>query len=194
VTDGNHGRALRRLLMVLRPYLPNLVLIGGWVPEMYRLYGGFTAWRTRLSGTEELDLLFAEIDDDAVRPPLATILETAGLHAEENTLGAVWVGVRESGEKLEFLVPHEGVMAAGASVAEQVENDIAAIAAMEHTRRSLRTATNHLSLLDARSPVLLEAASELAERDRVSERQAAQDLLGHIADLRDILEQYRDAD
>lgn len=281
MTDRDRGHAFRRLLLVLRPYLPNLVLIGGWVPELYRLHGGFTEWRTRLSGTEELDLIIAGVDDGDVRPPLATILETAGLHAEEHTLGAVWVGPRESGEKLEFFVPHDGVihtlgqprrigqqegiaaiqltnlelltthtrtlmvpvvaedrvsipigitvptlgaylvtkaatylkrssaarsddrakrakdlvyvrdvMAAGANVVEQVENDIAAIAATEHTRHSLRTARNSLTLPDAQFPVLLEAASELAERDRISERQAAQDLLGHIADLRDILEQH----
>jgi hypothetical protein len=281
MTDEERSRALGRLLIVLRPYLPNLVLIGGWVPELYRLHGGFAEWRTRLSGTVELDLLVTEIDDAATRPPLATVLETAGLHPEENALGAIWAGPPESGERIEFFVPHRGVartlgrprriakqeriaaiqlsdlellashtrtltvpmaaddrtpaplgvvvptlgaylvtkaatdlkrssatemhsrskrakdlvyvrdvMAAGAEVVAQVENDITAIAATGKSRPSLRTAINNLTLLDLQSPILLEAATEVAARDRIAEGQAIRDLMGHIIDLREILRQH----
>lgn len=38
------------VLAALRPYLPDIVLIGGWVPELYRRYGGLS-WEGRLSRT-----------------------------------------------------------------------------------------------------------------------------------------------
>ncbi len=38
--------ALRRVLWELRDYLPDLILIGGWVPYLYRRYGGLGTWRS----------------------------------------------------------------------------------------------------------------------------------------------------
>jgi hypothetical protein len=34
-------RGLRSVLWTLRDYLPDLVLIGGWVPHLHRRYGVF---------------------------------------------------------------------------------------------------------------------------------------------------------
>jgi hypothetical protein len=44
-------RGLRSVLWELRDYLPDLVLIGGWVPHLHRRYGGFPEWRGELSLT-----------------------------------------------------------------------------------------------------------------------------------------------
>jgi hypothetical protein len=55
-------RALRHILWELRLYLPDLVIIGGWVPHLYRAYGGFQTWTLEVPFTSEVDLL--------VHPPL----------------------------------------------------------------------------------------------------------------------------
>ena len=277
-TDGARERALHRLLLVLRPYLPDLVLIGGWVPHLYRRYGGFAEWKSRLSGTAELDVLVTEFDDRVDRAPLATILRAADLEPEATSLGAVWTRGLGTGEKIEFFVPHDGmprsigkprrlaaqedigaiqltdldmlrrhtrqltvpvrvadegtaalgvvlptlgaylvakastfmrrtgathgddrakrpkdivymrdVMAASKEVVAQVERDI------DELRRSgyaeqLRHASNQLSILSGASPVLDQAAHELAERDGLPFEAARMDLEGYVADLRGIVD------
>lgn len=44
-------------LWVLRDYLGEMTLIGGWVPELYRRYGDVDTWRSQLSRTREADIL-----------------------------------------------------------------------------------------------------------------------------------------
>lgn len=34
-------RSLFWILVILEPYLDDIVLIGGWVPHVYRRFGGF---------------------------------------------------------------------------------------------------------------------------------------------------------
>ena len=81
------------------------------------------------------------------------------------------------------------VMAAGDAVVAQVERDIAELRQQgDRMMARIRTASNHLSLLDGTSAILDDAAAELAERDGVTSRQARLDLQGHVADLREILE------
>lgn len=103
---------LVRVLHVLRPYLPDLVLIGGWVPYLHRRYGTIRRWEAALSFTRELDLLLpAALLALENRPPLAELLRTAGLHPTDpaTTAGAViWLGPPERGEAIEFLMPHSG--------------------------------------------------------------------------------------
>jgi hypothetical protein len=56
----NPARAEQRLLDLLwsiREYLPEILIIGGWVPHLYRQYGGFSAWSAELSFTYEMDVL-----------------------------------------------------------------------------------------------------------------------------------------
>ena len=36
--DATLERALHRVLWSLRDYLPDIVIIGGWVPHLYRQY------------------------------------------------------------------------------------------------------------------------------------------------------------
>lgn len=63
--DSDLECPLRQTLWVLREYLPELVLIGGWVPELYRRYGGFAGWSSRSSYTTKLDVL-VEADAAAI--------------------------------------------------------------------------------------------------------------------------------
>jgi hypothetical protein len=273
--------ALHRILWELRPYLRDIVIIGGWVPHLYRRHGGFGEWRARLSGTAEVDVLLTDaVADPAGRPSLAAILEAAHFECEPETRGAIWRNDPASGEKIEFFVPLAGtamsagrtrdvpgqeglgamglsdidllsghtrilqvpllaleaagavvdvrvpslgaylviksstfmsrsstvggqagprrakdivyirdVMAAGAEVVNQVTQDLAQLREQgARTDVRMRTASNHLGLLDRSSAILRDAAAELGERDEISETAAALDLLGHITDLRELLE------
>lgn len=107
----NDGReqALRRVLWLLRDHLPQLVVVGGWVPQLHRAHGGFASWQSRLSGTGELDVLIASTIDLAGRPPLAALLRDAGFSDSAETRGAVWTNAPATGEKIEFFVPHTGM-------------------------------------------------------------------------------------
>lgn len=99
----------RRILIALRPYLKDVVLIGGWVPFLYRKYGGFREWRSRISRTAELDVLVIPPLPAGERPSLAKILTDAGFQpADKSGAAALWEADPRLGEVIEFLVPHEG--------------------------------------------------------------------------------------
>lgn len=101
---------LRRVLWELREYLNDIVVIGGWVPHLYRKYGGFDSWRSSLSRTGEVDILLTSALDTLGRRPLATILADAGFKPEgDRDRAAVWLGNAEQGEQIELFVPHVGV-------------------------------------------------------------------------------------
>jgi hypothetical protein len=110
MSEGNDTleQALRRVLWTLRPYLPDLIVIGGWVPHLYRRYGGFTEWKSHLSGTAEVDVLVRDAMDSSSRTPLAEILEAAGFTTDDEGRGAVWENAPGTGEKIEFFIPHQG--------------------------------------------------------------------------------------
>jgi hypothetical protein len=100
---------LRRVLWELKPYLPELVVIGGWVPHLYRRYGGFTEWKSALSRTGEVDVLVTRAIDAAGRPSIPAILEAAGFRpVGDSGPAAVWAKDPARGEMIEFLVPHVG--------------------------------------------------------------------------------------
>lgn len=102
--------SLQRILWELRPYLDDIVVIGGWVPYLYQRYGGFAAWSGRLSLTAEVDVLVPPELPPGDRPPIPTILESAGFTPTQATpQAAVWTNDPERGEKVEFLVPHVGM-------------------------------------------------------------------------------------
>jgi hypothetical protein len=99
-------RGLRAVLWELRDYLPDVVLIGGWVPHLHRRYGPFAEWRGDLSLTSELDLLVDRHLARAGRPSLPEILTAADFEqAPGSTSNAVWARQAEVGELIEFLVP-----------------------------------------------------------------------------------------
>lgn len=103
-------QGLRRILWELREYLSDIIVIGGWVPYLYRRYGGFEQWQSSLSRTGEVDILLASTLDTLGRKSLATILTEAGFKPEsEGDRSAVWTGDVRQGEGIELFVPHVGV-------------------------------------------------------------------------------------
>jgi hypothetical protein len=110
-------RALRRVLWELRAYLPDLVLIGGWVPFLYRRHGGFRTWRGGESLTREVDILTEEELPTKGRATISKRLEDAGFHPlGKSRHAAVWVRDIEAGEKVEFFVEHRGTARGRSSV------------------------------------------------------------------------------
>lgn len=103
--DEAGEQGLRHVLWSLRAFLSDLVLIGGWVPHLYRRYGGFAEWRAELSGTTEVDLLVAR---RLTRGDEATLPEALRRsHFEERAAGAVWEG-GDPEARIEFMTPHQG--------------------------------------------------------------------------------------
>lgn len=107
--SSRYEPALRRILWELRPYLDRVVVIGGWVPYLYRRYGGFTSWAAGLSLTAEVDVLVERALPAGNDPTIPEILRASGFRSTDNqAAGAVWLGDVAAGEKVEFLVPHAG--------------------------------------------------------------------------------------
>lgn len=104
--DGND---LPRLLADLAPYGTDVTLIGGWVPELYRRFGGI-AWRGHPSRTTELDLLVKQSLPQDSRPKLREILVAAGLRPSSRSSGlpAVWVDPGTDVTVVEILTPRVG--------------------------------------------------------------------------------------
>lgn len=101
-------RALQRILWALRAYLADLVIIGGWVPYLYRQYGPFP-WTGRLALTGEVDVLIGRQLAPGDRPPITEILTASGFRpASASDTPAVWMKDPDRGEKVEFMVPHAG--------------------------------------------------------------------------------------
>jgi hypothetical protein len=104
-----YERALRRILWTLREYLPDIIIIGGWVPHLYRRYGGFATWNGRLSLTAEVDVLVPAMLGTESRPPIAELLAAEGFTPRGGSVpAAVWTSAPERGERVEFLVSHSG--------------------------------------------------------------------------------------
>jgi hypothetical protein len=83
---------LRAILEDLEPYRLDLVLMGGWVPYLYRHYGGFSAWGGEDTLTFELDVLVERPLPSAGRPRLAEVLREASFRPEGgDSSAAVWV-------------------------------------------------------------------------------------------------------
>lgn len=106
---SHYEPALRRVLWELRSYLDDVVVIGGWVPYLYRQYGGFTAWTGRTSLTTEVDVLVHRPLPAGDRASIPEILRGSGFTPSADGGGAaVWLGNVQAGEMIEFLVPHTG--------------------------------------------------------------------------------------
>ena len=100
--------ALRRVLTALGPYRKDLILIGGWVPYLYQRFGKFPEWKTGIARTIELDLAVPPNLSPADRPPLATILSTAGFSPVPANSGAIWIRDDADDEMIEFFTAHQG--------------------------------------------------------------------------------------
>jgi hypothetical protein len=101
-------RTLRHILIELRPYQSELILIGGWVPYLYRHYGGLGASNDPDTLTFELDMLVPRPLPAEGRPLLAEVLRNSEFRPDGGSPAAVWVRNLEAGEKIEFLTPHRG--------------------------------------------------------------------------------------
>jgi hypothetical protein len=102
-------QTLLDLLWSIREYLPQILIIGGWVPHLYRRYGGFSAWSAELSFTYEMDVLVDRSLPPGHRAPLAELLKAAGLHpADSDARGAIWEGESSGIAKMELFTPHVG--------------------------------------------------------------------------------------
>jgi len=123
------GQALRGVLHELGPYLQDVVLIGGWVPYLYKHYGEFNRWAGVDTFTRELDVLVDRPLPREGRPPLAELLRNSKFGPEkEGTSAAVWVRGAHDGEKIEFLAPHRGTARAlGTSVPVEEQPGLGAI-------------------------------------------------------------------
>lgn len=107
--ESRYEAGLRRILQALRSYLDEIVIIGGWVPYLYKRYGGFTDWSANTSLTAEVDVLVDRRLPQRERPSIPELLRRADFRpSEEEGALAVWEGDAGAGEKIEFLVPHHG--------------------------------------------------------------------------------------
>ena len=101
--------ALIGTLLALGPYLPEIVLIGGWVPYLYLHYGDLTPDRTRTSLTIEADVLIPGELSSEDRAPLSEVLVANGFRPTTAEHSAIWAKEHgEGGERIEFLTPHTG--------------------------------------------------------------------------------------
>jgi hypothetical protein len=104
--------ALQRILWELRPYLADIVIIGGWAPYLHRRYGSDACiWKSGLSLTADVDVLITHDLSVNGRMPLAEILDAAGFKpTHSRDCAAVWANAPARGERIEFLVPHRGTI------------------------------------------------------------------------------------
>ncbi|MHB8837765.1 MAG: GSU2403 family nucleotidyltransferase fold protein [Gemmatimonadaceae bacterium] len=99
---------LKNVLGALAPYLPDIVIIGGWVPQLYRLYGGLP-WRTVTSRTTELDVLVEPALDPAGRPKIRDLLEAIRVRpARREAFPADWVSEESEATVVEFIMENPG--------------------------------------------------------------------------------------
>jgi hypothetical protein len=134
--------ALRRILWELRDYLPEVVVVGGWVPRLYQLYGGFPNWTGQISLTGEVDVLVGSVTASDSRPPLKQLLRAAGFEPVEGTQGAAWQQDPQAGEKIEFLIPNTGPQSWEGSLRPVPGQPEVAAVALDDLRLLARHTTN----------------------------------------------------
>jgi hypothetical protein len=104
VDDTEGLSELLTTLWSLREYLPQLTLIGGWVPELYRRYAGFSGWSSGRSRTREADILIGLRVERGERPTIAQALRSAGFRPiHQEPMPAVWLSEKDEANKIEFL-------------------------------------------------------------------------------------------
>jgi hypothetical protein len=109
-TSEEHFRlVLFPILSELRDYLPQIVLIGGWVPFLHRHFGGAGGWEKDPVSTVELDVLLSETPAQGSPGALSEVLLGAGFQAvDRNSPPAVWERDTARGERIEFFLGHSG--------------------------------------------------------------------------------------
>lgn len=92
---------------MLRDFLSDLVVIGGWVPQIHRQLGAVRNWRSDPVRTLELDVLVPEPLEGA--ESVVDALAQAGFRPTgEAKPPATWEREGAGGERIEFFVPHTG--------------------------------------------------------------------------------------
>ena len=110
MTDDAFDLVLVPVLQDLRNYLGDLVVIGGWVPELHRRFGGTQEWAVKPLGTTEVDILIGGPDTSRAFPRfLAEALTEAGFSpVGEDSPSAIWERDTSVGERVEFFLHHTG--------------------------------------------------------------------------------------
>ena len=107
--DEDLERGLLPVLWELREHLPQLVLIGGWVPQLHRWFSGERGWSMLPVATVELDILLPEVwPGDTRRSLVETLLEAGFRPVGESRPPAVWERDEARGERIEFFLDHRG--------------------------------------------------------------------------------------
>lgn len=114
MTDPDIDSLLIPILHKLAAHSEGFLIIGGWVPQLYRRADGATSWKVTPLQTTELDvLLTGEHDASAVAGgSLATTLREIGFTPSgdpEST--TVWERDIARGERIELFVDHPGTWA-----------------------------------------------------------------------------------
>ena len=105
---GGDPNELPYLLSALVPYLPDLVFVGGWVPELYKRYGD-VEWSGPLSRTTELDVLVSSTLAPNGRVMMRALLEAHGLRpARTEHFPADWVSAVSGVTEIEFIMARVG--------------------------------------------------------------------------------------
>jgi len=110
MTDDAFQSVFVPILKVLRGSLGDLVVIGGWVPELHRRLGDSGEWAVKPLGTTEVDLLVDHAEGSGkAHQDLAEALIGAGFTpvAVEGA-SAVWERDTKVGERVEFFIDHVG--------------------------------------------------------------------------------------
>jgi len=110
MNDRAFQSVLLPILRELEGVLDQLVLIGGWVPELHRCFGSAEEWRVKPLGTVELDVFLKEtMKNPTFVQQLARVLVEAGFRpVGEGSASAIWERDAEVGERLEFFLDHAG--------------------------------------------------------------------------------------
>lgn len=161
-SDSGERRQLLEVLLALRPYLGHLTIIGGWVPALYKQYGGL-GWDGAISFTTEVDVLVGSLPVEGGES-LETRLRGAGFApALEGGPSAVWSQVEAPGSEIEFLGPHTGPVQTMGQTGQLIGHglvgsirlaDLAIMAAHTTTLRIPVKVSSELQHLDLRLPIL----------------------------------------
>jgi len=96
-------------LDVLKPYLNEIVVVGGWVPFLHRKYGGLPSRHPAIR-TVDIDLVVPRKLDECGRPTIDELRSRAGyvVHIYGSEISAVKYELAFPPAELEFLTPEVG--------------------------------------------------------------------------------------
>lgn len=106
-----HIDSLLKTLVVLEPYLDEIVIIGGWVPLLYRRYGKLSSRHPSLR-TIDIDIVVPGTLKEVGRPTIDELLIQAGYEAPvygSDISSATKYKLRSPVTEVEFLTPEVGL-------------------------------------------------------------------------------------